>query len=109
MDGVRLRFIYGGCLRLSRGGRSRAPSRYLAPSRSIATSWVGSIHGDAAMLTTMWVTAVATTLLLVAASSSVQIGPAPRSPTPPSIAAPVRPVTFADGLDHPWGLAFLPD
>jgi aldose sugar dehydrogenase len=81
----------------------------LAAPRFIATSWVGSIHGDAAMLTTMRVTAVATALLLVPASSSVQIGPAPRSPTPPSIAAPVRPVTFADGLDHPWGLAFLPD
>src|SRR5689334_20160709 len=34
---------------------------------------------------------------------------APRSPTPASIAAPVRVVTVASGLEHPWGLTFLPD
>jgi len=34
---------------------------------------------------------------------------APKSPTPPSIAAPVVVETFADGLVHPWGLEFLPD
>src|SRR5262245_32165673 len=53
--------------------------------------------------------AVAAAVLVAAASSSPPSGPAPRSPTPASIAAPVRPVTFAEGLDHPWGLAFLPD
>src|SRR5689334_22694103 len=61
------------------------------------------------MLATMRAGGIATTLLLAAAVSSGQSGPAPRSPTPASIAAPVRPVTVADGLDHPWGLAFLPD
>jgi glucose/arabinose dehydrogenase len=61
------------------------------------------------MFATMPAAAVATALILAAASSSPQSGPAPRSPTPASIAAPVRPVTVADGLDHPWGLAFLPD
>jgi glucose/arabinose dehydrogenase len=34
---------------------------------------------------------------------------APRSPTPASVAAPVRVHTVARGLEHPWGLAFLPD
>src|SRR5215470_9794541 len=89
--------------------RARRRRSSLAASRAVATSWVGSIHGEAAMLATMRAGAVATALLLAAASSSGPSGPAPRSPTPASIAAAVRPITFADGLDHPWGLAFLPD
>ena len=36
-------------------------------------------------------------------------GPAPRSPTPPSIPAPVRVETVVSGLEHPWGIQFLPD
>jgi glucose/arabinose dehydrogenase len=34
---------------------------------------------------------------------------APRSPTPPDSPLPARVVTVARGLEHPWGLAFLPD
>lgn len=34
---------------------------------------------------------------------------APRSPTPSSIEGIVRVETVAEGLEHPWGLAFLPD
>jgi glucose/arabinose dehydrogenase len=34
---------------------------------------------------------------------------AQRSPTPAPIAAPVRAEVVARGLEHPWGLAFLPD
>ncbi len=34
---------------------------------------------------------------------------APRSPTPPSRDGAVNVETFARGLEHPWGLAFLPD
>ncbi|MGH2405302.1 MAG: PQQ-dependent sugar dehydrogenase [bacterium] len=34
---------------------------------------------------------------------------APRSPTPAPVNAPVRIETVARGLEHPWGLAFLPD
>ncbi|HEX7152632.1 MAG TPA: PQQ-dependent sugar dehydrogenase [Thermoanaerobaculia bacterium] len=34
---------------------------------------------------------------------------APKSPTPRSSALPGRVVDFAKGLEHPWGLAFLPD
>ena len=34
---------------------------------------------------------------------------APRSPTPKDAPLPARVVTFAQGLQHPWGLAFLPD
>jgi glucose/arabinose dehydrogenase len=34
---------------------------------------------------------------------------APRSPTPAPVKAAVRVETVAGGLDHPWGLAFLPD
>src|SRR3712207_6567440 len=36
-------------------------------------------------------------------------GPAPASPQPGVIAAPVRVDTVARGLEHPWALAFLPD
>ena len=34
---------------------------------------------------------------------------APRSPTPKDVPLPARVTTFAQGLQHPWGLAFLPD
>ncbi len=34
---------------------------------------------------------------------------APRSPTPSSIPIPARVTEVARGLEHPWGLAFLPD
>ena len=34
---------------------------------------------------------------------------APRSPTPAAVTAPIRVHTVARGLEHPWGLAFLPD
>jgi aldose sugar dehydrogenase len=34
---------------------------------------------------------------------------APRSPTPPSREGTVKVATVAGGLEHPWGLAFLPD
>jgi aldose sugar dehydrogenase len=44
--------------------------------------------------------------LILPATASAQ---APRSPTPPVIDAPLRVTELAKGLDHPWGLAFLPD
>ena len=34
---------------------------------------------------------------------------APQSPTPAPVAAPVKVETIASGLEHPWGLTFLPD
>ena len=34
---------------------------------------------------------------------------APRSPTPATVDGPLNVVEVARGLDHPWGLAFLPD
>jgi glucose/arabinose dehydrogenase len=50
-------------------------------------------------------------LLLVSCASQTTDGQgqAPRSPTPAPIDAPIRVETVARGLDHPWGLAFLPD
>jgi aldose sugar dehydrogenase len=44
--------------------------------------------------------------LLVATSALAQ---APRSPTPKPVEAPIRATTVAKGLEHPWGLAFLPN
>ncbi|HEX8254554.1 MAG TPA: PQQ-dependent sugar dehydrogenase [Thermoanaerobaculia bacterium] len=44
-----------------------------------------------------------------AASRSNATAEAPRSPTPKSTAAPGRVTDVARGLEHPWGLAFLPD
>jgi glucose/arabinose dehydrogenase len=48
------------------------------------------------------------TYLLGCAPASAQ-GQAPRSPTPRPVAGAVRAETVARGLEHPWGLAFLPD
>jgi len=39
----------------------------------------------------------------------VEAQPASKSPTPQSIEARVKVTTVADGLQNPWGLAFLPD
>src|ERR687891_2952450 len=47
--------------------------------------------------------------LVFACKIVTPVGPAPQSPTPQPIAAPISAVTFARGLEHPWGLAFLPD
>ena len=44
--------------------------------------------------------------LSLAASPSDQ---APKSPTPPSREGQLRVETVVDGLEHPWGLRFLPD
>jgi aldose sugar dehydrogenase len=52
-------------------------------------------------------------LLLVLVTWSVMIAPAlaqaPRSPTPDPVAAALRVTSVTRGLDHPWGLVFLPD
>lgn len=47
--------------------------------------------------------------LLAAAFSQAIAAEAPRSPTPDSVDAPLHVTTIAKGLEHPWGLAFLPD
>jgi len=52
------------------------------------------------------VCATAALLAAVATSGEAQ---APRSPTPKVSAAPIRATVVAEGLEHPWGLAFLPD
>ncbi len=44
-----------------------------------------------------------------ALSASPPSGPAPRSPTPDAVPFPGRITVVTDGLEHPWGLAFLPD
>jgi glucose/arabinose dehydrogenase len=54
------------------------------------------------------------TLTLVVASLPIgapvaALAQAPRSPTPAPVAEAVRAETVARGLEHPWGLAFLPD
>lgn len=52
--------------------------------------------------------AVMLAALVVALPAPTQ-AQAPRSPTPPTIDAPLRVTELAKGLDHPWGLAFLPE
>jgi glucose/arabinose dehydrogenase len=51
---------------------------------------------------------VVTASLTIYASSSLQ-AQAPRSATPASVTGVVQVQTIAKGLEHPWGLAFLPD
>jgi len=46
---------------------------------------------------------------LGACATSTAQGQAPRSPTPAPIRGFVRAETVAKGLEHPWGLEFLPD
>jgi len=65
-----------------------------ASSRGIAFSVLSAASG-VALLALAWTVASAQE--------------AARSPTPKPIDAPVRVVTVATGLEHPWGLAFLPD
>ena len=43
------------------------------------------------------------------AAQEPRAGPAQRSATPAVVDAPLRVDTVARGLEHPWGLAFLPD
>jgi glucose/arabinose dehydrogenase len=52
--------------------------------------------------------AIALCLVLLPGLVSGQ-APAPRSPTPAPTNPPARVETVARGLEHPWGLAFLPD
>ena len=52
------------------------------------------------------VTVLAAVLLLVLPALAQE---APRSPTPRPARLPARVVDVARGLEHPWGLAFLPD
>ena len=53
---------------------------------------------------------LASTLAVLALVSVPALGQeAPRSPTPSSIPIPARVTEVARGLEHPWGLAFLPD
>jgi glucose/arabinose dehydrogenase len=51
----------------------------------------------------------ATILLTVGCRAVDPQGPAARSPTPPSTDGVVRAETVASNLEHPWGMAFLPD
>ncbi len=48
-------------------------------------------------------------IAIIACDAAPAQGPAPRSPTPSSTSGVVRAETVARGLEHPWGLAFLPD
>jgi glucose/arabinose dehydrogenase len=58
----------------------------------------------AATIVLAWVLAPGCAILAAAPPT----GPAPRSPTPDPIPVPGRVVVVARGLEHPWGLVFLP-
>ena len=53
-----------------------------------------------------WLTMV---LLVTKCHAQGQTGPAQRSPQPKPIEGVVTAETVAEGLEHPWALAFLPD
>ena len=48
-------------------------------------------------------------LTFACAIATPALAQAPRSLTPEAVEAPIRATTIAKGLEHPWGLAFLPD
>ncbi|MGH8503746.1 MAG: PQQ-dependent sugar dehydrogenase [Gammaproteobacteria bacterium] len=56
-------------------------------------------------------TVLAAAALLIACTdnAATQQAQAPRSPTPEPVEAPVKTSVVAEGLEHPWGLEFLPD
>src|SRR3954467_99575 len=47
--------------------------------------------------------------VVCACAAPAQSGPAPRSTNPQQFPGALRIDTVAVGLDHPWGIAFLPD
>ncbi|MGI8738396.1 MAG: PQQ-dependent sugar dehydrogenase [Gammaproteobacteria bacterium] len=53
--------------------------------------------------------AIMSLLIACADNAATQAAQAPRSPTPAPVEAPVQTSVVADGLEHPWGLEFLPD
>src|SRR5512134_1639020 len=55
------------------------------------------------------VTTLVIAVSLLACRAAPAQGPAQRSPTPNSTSGVVRAETVARGLEHPWGLALLPD
>lgn len=52
---------------------------------------------------------IVTTIVAIFVVSLTALAQAPRSPTPKPIAASIHVTTVAQGLQRPWGLAFLPD
>jgi glucose/arabinose dehydrogenase len=57
----------------------------------------------------MWRTLTLVVASLALGAPVAALAQAPRSPTPAPAAGVVRAETVARGLEHPWGLAFLPD
>jgi glucose/arabinose dehydrogenase len=57
----------------------------------------------------MWRTLTLVVASLALGAPVAALAQAPRSPTPTPVAGVVRAETVARGLEHPWGLAFLPD
>jgi glucose/arabinose dehydrogenase len=47
--------------------------------------------------------------ILAFATATAAHAQAPRSPSPPTVDGPLAVTEVASGLEHPWGLAFLPD
>ncbi|MBM4440387.1 MAG: PQQ-dependent sugar dehydrogenase [Candidatus Rokubacteria bacterium] len=61
------------------------------------------------MKTTRALAGLPIALLVLAAVTIAAAQDAPRSPTPKDSPFPGRAVDVAKGLEHPWGLAFMPD
>jgi glucose/arabinose dehydrogenase len=82
-----------------RHGRDRATPRDAARPQSQSIGARGSARSAIAVLA----------LAAMAGAGNLVSAQAPRSPQPAAIDAPIRATAVASGLEHPWGLAFLPD
>ena len=67
-----------------------------------------AVHGHTGGMVTLRILLPTLVALMLLAMPALG-GEAPRSPDPKVSRLPARQVDVARGLDHPWGLAFLPD
>lgn len=92
------------------------PSPFCAGAGASTRASAGIAAGMASMPTAGRIDPRRRQLALAAAAGglgsllpAVALAQAPRSPTPGATAVPVKATPVAQGLEHPWGMVFLPD